>query len=218
MGKHLQNHLAFVILQIYNILQESRVYGKYALLEKIKEVLPLKKLISVFLVVILIATILPGCGIFDSDSDSGNHSHSAQKCTLCNGAGKTKCSWCQGKGYMKVSDIQYPCNSCAGSGKANCLGCSGTGYKGGSGSSNSGNVIVPNIGIGSGSSASTCYTCKGAGKVTCSSCHGTGYLENTQYAPDFGYGGGSYQTSQRCYACSGSGLVMCTSCMGDGFN
>lgn len=175
----------------------------------------MKKLISVFLVVVLIATVLSGCGIFDSDSGSG--SRSSQKCTLCSGAGKTTCSWCQGKGYMKVSDIQYPCNSCGGSGKANCLGCSGTGYKGGS-SSNSGNVILPNIGISGGSSASTCYTCKGAGKVTCSSCHGTGYLGNTQYAPDFGYGSGSYQTSQRCYACSGSGLVMCTSCMGDGFN
>ncbi|MBQ8751709.1 MAG: hypothetical protein IJZ13_01230 [Clostridia bacterium] len=52
--------------------------------------------------------------------------------------------------------------------------------------------------------------------MTCSSCRGTGKLENSQYAPDFGGGGGRYETYTTCHACSGSGRVLCTGCLGDG--
>ena len=176
----------------------------------------MKKIISVFIAVILIASAISGCDIFDSDS-SGGSNQNAQKCTQCGGSGTSVCTWCNGNGYMQVSDFQYACNGCGGSGSANCLGCNGTGYKRGSSGSNTGDVYIPSFDIGGGWQ-STCYTCKGAGKVTCSSCHGTGSLGNTQYAPDFGFGGDSYQTGQRCYACSGTGMVMCTSCMGDGYN
>lgn len=178
----------------------------------------MKRLISIFTIVVLTISILSGCDIFDSDSSrSDNSNRNSKKCTLCTGTGKSECSWCTGKGYMKVSDIQYPCNSCGGSGIADCLGCNGTGYKDGGSNSNSSNVYIPSFENDS-NWESTCRTCNGAGKVTCSSCHGSGSLGSTQYAPDFGFGGGSYQVGQRCYACSGSGMVMCTSCMGDGYN
>lgn len=62
-----------------------------------------------------------------------------------------------------------------------------------------------------------CPVCNGSGKVVCNSCHGTGYFTSTEYAPDYGFGGGAtYEKKQRCPRCSGSGQAMCTKCAGTG--
>lgn len=185
----------------------------------------MKKLLSVLMAAILLASLIfSGCSSSTYNSESNDSFDEYEVCFYCEGTGSQTCTYCEGTGVMSAAGTTYTCPTCSGTGIRDCYRCSGAGVldKGGSDSDNNGNgggniiydtPIIDDGGYG----GTTCPRCSGAGSMTCSSCHGTGESYKTQYAPDFGNGGGgAYQISSTCTMCNGSGTINCTLCFGTG--
>lgn len=180
----------------------------------------MRRYIAFFMVVVCIFSVI-GCQK-SGESAVGN----GGKCLVCNDEGVIKCATCKGTGVYGEKKVECP--SCHGEGEVRCQICTDNTQENDNNSnsnsdsnsdsnSNSNQVINPGINdnfnnnIG-GNYPVSCARCQNKGTITCTGCGGAGKLPNTQYAPDFGNGGGMYESYTTCRTCGGNKIIDCPYC------
>lgn len=163
-------------------------------------------------------------------------SSSVEKCSRCQGNGRSTCVACQGKGEEKCPSCggnwnrmcgicdgygEYTCGKCGGWGKMSCPKCGGAGsYK----EKHSEWVthydynLKRQVGgyewvdkditcsVCHGQRKVTCSECNGHKKIKCYDCHGNGYITCSKCE----------KGSVKCKACSGKRYITCPPCEGKG--
>lgn len=189
----------------------------------------MKRIVSVFLLVVIIALSLSGCIVVnvrqssnDNTSSKSEKSQTEYVCPTCGGEKVVECRICKGKGgymlksYADGSDYFSTCIHCDGTGVEACPDCKLNPPP----ATDSGSFVNPYTTNDFNNIFSTpdmpCAYCNGTGQRVCTGCHGTGQIVKTNYSPDFGAGGNTYNTYTTCHTCNGKGIIKCVYCNGLG--